>query len=446
MTPLSARRFERIGAHSHIKGLGVKDGKPQQVADGFVGQVEARRAAYIVVQMIKAGRMAGRGILLAGPPGTGKTALAVAIARELGEDTPFVAISGSEIYSAEVKKTEVLMRAIRSALGARIREYRRVYEGMVKKLEVKFDRHPYNPWTQVPVEGIVTLKTSNEERTFTVDGSVISEILSKSISEGDVVWIDAETGRVYKLGRASSAERKYDLGSSKLIEIPNGPILKEKEFVHTVTLHELDLMNSRSGSLFSMLFGGGEEREISPDVRRTVDETVKKWIDEGRAELLPGVLFIDDVHMLDIEAFSFLSRAMESELAPILVLASNRGFAKIRGTDYESPHGIPLDLLDRLLIIETKPYTKDEIREVLRIRAREEGVELDEEALEQLTEIGVERSLRYAAQLLTPSRIIAEERGSKNVDAEVVKYAASLFVSVKESSAYLKEYEEKFLR
>lgn len=275
---------------------------------------------------------------------------------------------------------------------------------------------------------------------------MISEMLSKGISEGDIVWIDAETGRVYKLGRASSAERKYDLSSSRLIEIPGGPILKEKEFIHTVTLHELDLMNSRSGSLFSILFGGGEEREISPEVRRAVDENVKKWIDEGRAELLPGVLFIDDVHMLDIEAFSFLSRAMENELAPILILASNRGFAKIRGTDYESPHGIPLDLLDRLLIIETKPYTKDEIREVLCIRAKEEGVELEEEALEQLTEIGAERSLRYAAQLLTPSRIVAEERGSKVVTAEIVRYTASLFVSVKESSAYLREYEEKFLK
>jgi len=143
---VSARRFERVGAHSHIKGLGVRNGVALPVADGFVGQAEARRAAWVVVQMIKQGKMAGRAVLIAGPPGTGKTALAVAIARELGEDTPFVAISGSEIFSAEVKKTEVLTRALRSAMGVRVREYRRVYEGMVKKLEVRFDRHPYNPW------------------------------------------------------------------------------------------------------------------------------------------------------------------------------------------------------------------------------------------------------------------------------------------------------------
>ena len=52
--------------------------------------------------------------------------------------------------------------------------------------------------------------------------------------------------------------------------------------------------------------------------------------------------------MLDIECFSFLNRALESELAPLVVMASNRGQTRIRGTRFNSPHGIPIDLLDRL--------------------------------------------------------------------------------------------------
>ena len=38
--------------------------------------------------------------------------------------------------------------------------------------------------------------------------------------------------------------------------------------------------------------------------------------------------------MLDIECFAYLNRALESNMAPILVTATNRGITKIRGTNY----------------------------------------------------------------------------------------------------------------
>jgi RuvB-like protein 2 len=43
---------------------------------------------------------------------------------------------------------------------------------------------------------------------------------------------------------------------------------------------------------------------------------------------------------------------------------------RIRGTNQQSPHGIPIDLLDRLLIITTIPYELDEIKQILKIRFR----------------------------------------------------------------------------
>ncbi len=43
----------------------------------MVGQGPARRAAGIVLEMVKEGKIAGRGVLIAGQPGTGKTAIAM---------------------------------------------------------------------------------------------------------------------------------------------------------------------------------------------------------------------------------------------------------------------------------------------------------------------------------------------------------------------------------
>jgi len=90
--------------------------------------------------------------------------------------------------------------------------------------------------------------------------------------------------------------------------------------------------------------------------------------------------------MLDMECFSYLNRALESDLAPVLAVATNRGITRIRGTNYKSPHGIPIDLLDRLLIISTVPYTEKEIRQILKIRCEEEDVEMSEVTAEKRQE------------------------------------------------------------
>ena len=137
---------------------------------------------------------------------------------------------------------------------------------------------------------------------------------------------------------------------------------------------------------------------------------------------------------------------MESDLAPIIILATNRGIARIRGTDIESPHGMPLDLLDRLLIIPTKPYSSDEIREIIKIRADEEEIVLSDEALEELVKIGSETSLRYAVQLLEPARIIASSEGRDTIAVKDIEKARKLFIDLNNSVKYLREFEEKFLK
>ena len=75
------------------------------------------------------------------------------------------------------------------------------------------------------------------------------------------------------------------------------------------------------------------------------------------------------------------------------------GITKIRGTNYKSPHGIPLDLLDRLIIIHTNEYSEAELKTILKIRCEEEDCEIEDNGLTVLTKIASDASLRYAIQV-----------------------------------------------
>lgn len=167
----STTKTQRISAHSHVKGLGLDEtGTAVPVSAGLVGQELAREAAGLIVDLIKSKKMAGRAVLLAGPPGTGKTAVALAVAQDLGPKVPFCPMVGSEVYSTEVKKTEVLMENFRRAIGLRIKETKEVYEGEVTELTPCETENPLGGYGKTISHVVIGLKarsSSNSIRPYT---------------------------------------------------------------------------------------------------------------------------------------------------------------------------------------------------------------------------------------------------------------------------------------
>lgn len=432
--------MERIGAHSHIRGLGLDDSlEPRQVAQGMVGQVKARKAAGVILQMIKEGKIAGRAILMAGPPGTGKTAIAMGMAQALGKDIPFTMIAASEIFSLEMSKTEALTQAFRRSIGVRIKEEAEIIEGEV--VEVQIDRSI----TGGNKTGKITLKTTDMETIFELGHKMIDVLNKEKVLAGDVITIDKASGKISKLGRSFTRARDYDAmgADTRFVQCPEGELQKRKEVVHTVSLHEIDVINSRTQGFLALF--SGDTGEIKPEIRDQINTKVTEWREEGKAEIIPGVLFIDEVHMLDIECFSYLNRALEDERAPVVIMASNRGITRIRGTKYKSPHGIPIDLLDRLLIISTIPYDDNSIKQILTIRCQEEDVTMTDEARDILTKIGMETSLRYAIHLITTAHLVAKRRKASSVDVVDIRRVYRLFLDEKRSVNYLREFQEQYM-
>ncbi|XP_071809564.1 ruvB-like 2 [Asterias amurensis] len=434
-------RMERIGAHSHIRGLGLDDAlDARKVSQGMVGQTEARRAAGVILEMIKEGKIAGRAILIAGQPGTGKTALAMGMAQSLGQDTPFTSIAGSEIFSLEMSKTEALTQAFRRSIGIRIKEETEIIEGEV--VEIQIDRPATGQGAKV---GKLTLKTTEMETVYDLGTKMIESLTKEKVQAGDIITIDKATGKITKLGRSFTRARDYDaMGpQTKFVQCPEGELQKRKEVVHTVTLHEIDVINSRTQGFLALF--SGDTGEIKSEVREQINAKVAEWREEGKADIVPGVLFVDEVHMLDIECFSFLNRALENDMAPVVIMATNRGITRIRGTQYKSPHGIPIDLLDRLLIITTSTYSEKEMKQILTIRCEEEDVEMSEDAVTVLTRIGMETSLRYSIQLITAANLVCRKRKGTEVGVDDIKKVYSLFLDESRSTQFLKEYQQEFM-
>ncbi|KAF2708469.1 TIP49-domain-containing protein [Pleomassaria siparia CBS 279.74] len=441
-------RENRTAAHSHIKGLGLQasDGRASTTGGGFIGQAAAREACGFVVDLVKAKKMSGRAVLLAGGPGTGKTALALAVSQELGTKVPFCPIVGSEIYSAEVKKTEALMENFRRAIGLRVKETKEVYEGEVIELTPEEAENPLGGYGRTISHLLIALKSAKGTKKLRLDPSIYEAIQKERVRLGDVIYIEANTGAVKRVGRSDAYATEFDLEAEEYVPIPKGDVHKKKEIVQDVTLHDLDVANARpqGGQDIMSMMGQlmkPKKTEITEKLRLEINKVVNKYIDQGVADLVPGVLFIDEVNMLDLESFTFLNRALESPLSPLVILASNRGLTHIRGGESLPPsaHGIPSDLLARLLIIPTHPYAPAEIKQIISTRAKTEGLTISPPALDTVSSLGEKVSLRYALQLLAPASVLAKVSGREQgrIEIDDVTECEGLFLDARRSAQHL---------
>ncbi|RVE40798.1 hypothetical protein evm_014552 [Chilo suppressalis] len=185
--------------------------------------------------------------------------------------------------------------------------------------------------------------------------------------------------------------------------------------------------------------------DTSSDSASDPPNSLSDYPDPRIATLLVTPPVTPQAHMLDMECFSYLNRALESETSPVLMMATNRGITRIRGTNYRGPHGMPLDLLDRMIIVPTVPYSQHDLKEILNIRCEEEDCQMSNDALTVLTRVATETSLRYAIQLITTASLVAKRRKATEVSMEDVKKVYSLFLDEHRSEQFLKEYQDEFM-
>merc|ERR1712028_97299 len=400
----STTKAQRVAVHTHVKGLGLdEEGTALQCAAGLCGQEKAREAAGVVCEMIKSKKMAGRALLLVGAPGTGKTAIALGIAQELGTKVPFCPMVGSEVYSTEVKKTEVLMENFRRSIGLRIKETKEVYEGEVTELTPEEAENPLGGYGKTVAHVVVGLKTTKGTKQLKLDPSIYEAMQKEKIVPGDVIYIEANSGAVKRVGRSDSFATEFDLEAEEYVPLPKGDVHKKKEIVQDVTLHDLDIANAKPQ--------GGQ------DIMSVMNNMMKPRKTE-------------------------ITEKLRLEINKVV----NRDMCTIRGTEVVAPHGIPIDLLDRVMIIRTMPYTLEETFQILSIRAKTEGIECEDDALAHCAQVGLDASLRYAVQLMHPSNVLAKTHAREKISKEDIEEVNSIFYDAKSSALKLQSNADKYLK
>lgn len=142
----------------------------------------------------------------------------MAVSQELGAKVPFCAIVGSEVYSSEVKKTEVLGESFRRAIGAlllhslgplsagltgthslaglRVKETKEVYEGELTELTPTETENPLSGYGKTISHVVIGLKTTKGTKQLRLDPGIYEGLMKEKVQVGDVIYIEANTGAV----------------------------------------------------------------------------------------------------------------------------------------------------------------------------------------------------------------------------------------------------------
>lgn len=146
---------------------------------------------------------------------------------------------GSEVYSTEIKKTEVLMENFRRSIGLRIRETKEVYEGEVTELTPVETEHPtmLSSYGKTISNVIIGLKTAKGTKQLKLDPSIFESLQKEKVEVGDVIYIEANSGAVKRQGRSDTFATEFDLEVNK----PYFSIFFYKLRSSQFALHEVNL-------------------------------------------------------------------------------------------------------------------------------------------------------------------------------------------------------------
>ena len=133
---------------------------------------------------------------------------------------------------------------------------------------------------------VVGLKTVKGTKQLKLDPTIYDSILKEKVQVGDVIYIEANSGSVKRVGRCDAYATEFDLEAEEYVPLPKGDVHKKKEIVQDITLHDLDSANARPQGGQDIMSVMGQmmkqkKTEITEKLRVEVNKVVNRYIDQG---------------------------------------------------------------------------------------------------------------------------------------------------------------------
>jgi len=105
---------------------------------------------------------------------------------------------------------------------------------------------------------VIGLKTTKGAKQLRLDPTIYESLQKENVTVGDVIYIEANSGAVKRVGRSDAYATEFDLEAEEYVPLPKGDVHKKKEIVQDVTLHDLDVANAKPpGKAVRHNSGGG---------------------------------------------------------------------------------------------------------------------------------------------------------------------------------------------
>mmetsp|Transcript_2974 Transcript_2974/g.7613 ORF Transcript_2974/g.7613 Transcript_2974/m.7613 type:complete len:230 (-) Transcript_2974:26-715(-) len=207
---------------------------------------------------------------------------------------------------------------------------------------------------------------------------------------------------------------------------PKGNVLKKKSIVQKISLLDLDYANCDFFKKKKY-----EKNEITEQLRQEVDCLVSKYILEKKAEIIFGILFIDEAHILDPESLFFLTKLSEYTYSPLIVLATNRetnfNFEKVKSPLF------PLEFLKKCVSVAVEPLSENNFSKIIAVRCKNINLPITGNCLILCGIFSETVSIRFAILLVDISKFLVNLSGLAFLNFQIFSIAAYFFLHFQES-------------